>query len=317
MGGIAWTKKEEDTVVQHFAASPRAELLQMLPGRTYSAIKLRAGKLSVSRPHPDYRNGSLAPLLQTTPEALYWMGFLLADGHFGETRLQVLLSKKDEGHLRLLSRFLGGPNIRFQPAKLSPTGYTSFEGVVMSVAHAPVMREIRERWGIVNDKTHVPPNLSWLSEDELVYVLVGFIDGDGCIQRGTKGRGTAITILNHTAWGSTLGCMSAAAHAKVGETAPRPYVNSAGFAVVHICKSETVRFLKCMAGTVPAMQRKWRVVDENFVSREEVTKNNIKRATSLLATGASQREVASQLGMSASSLSHLLIRKGLRKSSKT
>lgn len=50
-------------------------------------------------------------------------------------------------------------------------------------------------------KTYFPPDLSlFLNKDLLIYFLIGFIDGDGCLTLSqTKEKGTRknLTITNH------------------------------------------------------------------------------------------------------------------------
>jgi len=49
----------------------------------------------------------MKPLLSNTPQALYWMGFLIADGYFcfHNHRIELNLSHKDENHLQAFMSF--------------------------------------------------------------------------------------------------------------------------------------------------------------------------------------------------------------------
>lgn len=53
--------------------------------------------------------GSFKRMLETGAEALYWVGFVLADGHFtvSQKRFSITLATKDRCHLLKLASFLG------------------------------------------------------------------------------------------------------------------------------------------------------------------------------------------------------------------
>jgi len=55
----------------------------------------------------------LERLLENTPEAYYWIGFLMADGNFDihgyVNRLTLFLSEKDKEHIQKFSQFIEVP----------------------------------------------------------------------------------------------------------------------------------------------------------------------------------------------------------------
>lgn len=54
------------------------------------------------------RNKKLYKLLENSPEAYYWLGFLFADGHFTQSnRLVLSVSIKDKVHLERFIKFIG------------------------------------------------------------------------------------------------------------------------------------------------------------------------------------------------------------------
>lgn len=269
MSGNPWTEAEENLILRFFPSASDASLMELLPGRSLAAIRHRGKAMSVARPRQT-RLGDLSPLLKDTPESLYWMGFLLADGYFTKDRLKVRLAKKDEGHLKRLSDFIGGPPVTTYVSKSS---YGLHEAVSLSVMHKEVVQELRDVWGIVNQKTYFPPNLERFSASELTSILIGFIDGDGCIKHQTGRSDTSIQLKNHHSWLGVLQLLSDAAHRLSNTSGPTAHVIKDGFAVICMCKAEVLRFLKSQSLTLPAMQRKWGVIDDSFVSRAETSRH--------------------------------------------
>lgn len=250
------------------------------------------------------RMGTLLPLLTDTPEALYWMGFLLADGYFTENRLRVTLAKKDEEHLCQLSKFLGNVPVKH-------TTYEGYEAVSLSIMHSDPMRYLRKKWGITNQKTYCPPLISWLSDENLGFLMVGFIDGDGCIKYQTNRKDSIISIKNHASWLEILQYMSDNIHRMSGVVPTVAHINSKGFAVVSICKSETQKLLKNYASLVPHLSRKWSLITNNE-SRGELARHRLVKIVELLDMGIKNKEIERLLGISSSSLSNTIRRHKLR-----
>jgi hypothetical protein len=202
--------------------------------------------------------GTLKPLLEETPEAYYWMGFLLADGHFSEKRLAVCLAKHDEEHLIKLSQFLANSNGLFPAVNTYDKGTNSRLGVW----DIDNMKLLKQRWGIVNNKTISPPDISWVSSDNLIPVLIGFIDGDGCIQKQSKRTNSKISIKNHISWVSFLQQLSDNIHQRFDAVSPKAHINNSGYVILNICRYSIVNQLKLYSNSLPVMSRKWDIIDE-------------------------------------------------------
>lgn len=259
------------------------------------------------------RKGSLSPLLARTPVALYWMGFLLADGHFSETALSVLLGAKDENHLIALSKFIGG---------VVHHGVTKGYGgecktVSLRIMHTEITKNLRMQWGIVNRKTQNPPNLSWLTSKEMLYVLIGFIDGDGCIKKRSNGRGSRIKLVCHSSWVAPLQLLIDAAHEEAGRGSATVYVCKRGFATVTFGLAEVLRMLKRCASQVPSLSRKWENIDGDFISTREqgreVRQHQLEVLRTMKSAGRSRAEMAKELGISVPVLGVILRELGLQR----
>ncbi len=255
------------------------------------------------------RLGSLSPLLSDTPESLYWMGFLLADGYFTENRLKVTLGVKDEDHLRKLGNFLGGVPVKNIKSK---SGFGEFNAVTLAIMHSTVMRELRTKWGITNNKTYNPPKLDWLCSDALLYFMVGFIDGDGCIKRQSGRNDAIILIKNHATWLPILSKLNQQLHLDQGVTSSNGYLDTKGYANIAICKAEVIKSLKLKSYDVPSLSRKWDRIDETIKSRGARARFNAIEIKRLMEMGVSKGDIAKHLRISPSCVSNTIKRKKLQ-----
>lgn len=131
-------------------------------------------------------------LLEITPDSMYWMGFILADGCFSKetrkVRLSVSSSIIDEQHIVKLKNWLETEN------KLYYSKDNCCSLSVYSKKHIP---EIMKFWNMSFRKTYVPydiPDYLLLSK-YFKYFIVGLIDGDGSIV--TSGNTYKISITQH------------------------------------------------------------------------------------------------------------------------
>ena len=141
----------------------------------------------------------MKPLLSNMPQALYWVGFLIADGYFcfHNHRIELNLSYKDENHLRA---FMSYCNITKQPDIKQFSGVIH-QNKVLTTTHSfrtytygnkLEFNQLIDKFGIKEHKSETPPSidkLALLSDDLFCCFLLGFIDGDGWKTVGVSGRG--------------------------------------------------------------------------------------------------------------------------------
>ena len=220
----------------------------------------------------------LKNLLNETPEAYYWLGFLLADGHFSKTnRLLVGLSDKDHDHLIKLSNFLG-----VNPPTLSTNkqgyGYTNLR--VMDVTTVAILKE---RYSIDSNKTYNPPILDSIKEDNLFALMIGFIDGDGSIKFQSGRTDCKLSVKCHSNWQNLLSF--------IFKVTVR--INNAGYAYFCISDNEKLRsiYRKVLKLGLPVMERKWSLIDLERVSRYATSKIWQTEAIQLYKEGKNYKEI--------------------------
>ncbi len=106
--------------------------------------------------HPS--TGSLSCLMDGTPVAAYWLGFIFADGCFFGNRLQIALSSKDLGHLERLRDWIGYGRVS-----------TEREGRVCryAVLDSATVPALRARFDLKPRKTENPPSRVPFEDNEL------------------------------------------------------------------------------------------------------------------------------------------------------
>ena len=246
------------------------------------------------------RKCDLSRLLEDSYESYYWIGFLLADGHFSKkNRIKVVLAEKDVLHLEKLKYFL---NISSCMKQYTLNNKVYYE---ISAMDTKVFKVLVERFNISSNKTKEPCNISNLSEDKLFCLSIGFIDGDGSIRKVYKRPHPQLTVKCHASWLDNLRLMFPYASTRLDNT---------GYAKAGVTDSEVLKNIKLRAieYSLPILQRKWDNIDLSFTSREQRIKNNLPIIKDMLMKGFSQKEICKLCGYSPSGLSQIIKKKGLR-----
>lgn len=229
----------------------------------------------------------LSVLLDETPEAYYWMGFLLADGHFSGGRLVLGLSNKDRQHLDKFCKFI---KYKGKVRENKTLGKST-----VSAMDKNIVEKICEKFDIKHDKTVNPPNsLSWIPEELLYCLFAGFIDGDGNISKFSKRNDCFIRIKIHSSWLKILNELAPLfCENKVAS------LNKDGYAELFLTGFEYVKRLKriFIEKNLPIMDRKWEKIDLNLKTKYEIKRERDEEIPKLLKQGLKVKEISSFLGV--------------------
>lgn len=187
------TIEEIEKIKLVWSAHSLQEIKNMFPHRGTATLYLMAKRAGVSCEYRQ-RKGKLERLLDGSPEAWYWLGFILADGHINKQgQLVVILSEKDETHLVKLANFLSVSVTRPYNNKdrvyrnrshYSKDADAAARSMVrVAVRNVNIAPKINEILGLTDsNKTINPPTkLGKLPIDVLEYLFIGFFDGDGSL----------------------------------------------------------------------------------------------------------------------------------------
>ena len=293
-----WSKKDDIILKKHYPKSSKKDLMDSLPGRTWDAIKIRAGKFKIKREVNDNRNCDLTPLLKDENISYYWIGFLLADGYFEKDRGRIILtiSPKDHEHICKFSSF-----VSIDPKTLNKT--------TVSVMHKEIVDKIRKKFSIRERKSYNPPGINiWNMKDDLFLSLfIGYVDGDGSIGKQYKRDDSILRIKCHSSWIEILQEMSNKIYGMAGSPPTKPYIDGEGYVNLNISRASVLRFIKkkTLELALPYLERKWSNIDLGKISRTEMSGERKKRIFELLEDGKTRKEISEEVGVSGSYISQL------------
>ncbi len=214
----------------------------------------------------------LGNLLLETNETYYWIGFLLADGYFSESnRLKITLSSLDREHIFSFGKYVECNTVR---SDFRNDHDVVREYVTINVMDKNIISSIKEKFNINNKKTYSPPKIEIfrnMDKDKLLSLIVGFIDGDGCIK--TKSKSFSLTVKCHSSWLSILDFFS-----KIINPTSNGKLNAKGYAYFTICNVDSLKKLKKFAidNKLPILSRKWDLINLNYLKNKEAHERNFE-----------------------------------------
>lgn len=253
-----WTLEEIEIVKSHYSSLPRKDLEKKLPNRGWTAIKLMGRRLNLFRElSSPARKSDLSKLLEDTTLAYYWMGFLMADAHFTEKRISLKLAIKDKKHVAKFAKFV-------KKAKIA----TNHNSAYISPMDSIVVAKLRHKFNIKNNKTKFPCFIPVNNPELFLSLLIGFIDGDGCILKRPSGKCCSIKIKCYHTWIDNFKIFKNTLEKISGFSITEPLINNQGYAEWNITKTNIIRFLKLktIELNLPVLRRKWDRIDEAFIA---------------------------------------------------
>jgi len=174
-----WSDAELNILKGNVNLVPYSKIVELLPGRTIDAIKLRARLVGIEKSGKRFPRRKLNEEFFAVPTILssYWAGFLAADGCIlrppinPRTEVRLGIHQRDIDHLRRFAIDVGYDGKIAQHQK-------NIRGITICAAYQWVT-DLWANFNIGPQKTFTlgPPHLS--GELSLAY-SIGYIDGDGC-----------------------------------------------------------------------------------------------------------------------------------------
>lgn len=194
--------------------------------------------------------------------SMYWIGFMIADGHiYKKSSIQINLSIKDKDHLTKIMSHIGDVSINSNDSQ-----------VRLTISDRRTTNKLSEDFNWLSNKTKNPVNIpSQISSDALFSLIIGFIDGDGTINK----RGQ-IFIKCDKSWKENLEYFY---QILTGEKKSFD-LTSNGLSIIYILKLKTIFEIKKRAENLnlPIMSRKWERVKSRLVKGDkyDIVKELIK-----------------------------------------
>jgi len=253
--------------------------LSLLLGISKSKVRYLMDKLKLKRTNhiscPPYkkRNSNtckhITPLLEDSLTVFYWIGFILADGWIRKAssgrhmyyQLGVELSMKDYTHLCKLANFLG---VKCTTSTRNTNFKSNYDMCRVGVTNFPTIPKIMEKFDIKFNKTTNPPNPHNynFTDEQLLAMFIGFIDGDGSISRRVKKttEQTILSIQNRAEWFEWLEFMLCLVKRNFDtDSKVKVRMNSRNHAYLCLTKHNVLLQIKdfAVSNSLPILERKW------------------------------------------------------------
>ena len=307
-----WSEEEKNILKKYYKRQNKKELIQLLPNRSWPAINQYAQKLNIKRSYDVVRTTNVKKLLSETPKAYYWMGFLMADGHFTEKRIILGLSIKDVDHVRKFAKFISAD---YSEGNKKCCG-KYYDSCRVSAANSDIVPLLRQKFEIQNNKTHHPCNITKIKDkDLLLSLIIGFIDGDGSIRKQSGRKDNQMTIKCHSSWFSNLQFISDTICVICDLKPNITRINKYGYAQVNFTNSIILKFLKAKGKelNLPVLKRKWDKIDKNYISKFEKYKYMLEEVKNLVQEGMKKCDIADIVNCSPASIYQMIKKHNIRK----
>lgn len=195
---------------------------------------------------------NLDKLLDLSLQSFYWIGFILADGSFSKFRFDLGLQESD---LDQLERFKDYINYN-KPIKYRQ----STKSYRIAFSNRESIPKFMKFFGIHYRKTYDPCDFSSFdkySKEQLLALLVGIIDGDGCI---SKHKNTFyISITAHKSWKNFYNDLIN----KLNIDFHINHINNTDTICIQTGKQSNVQFLKrfILNSNLQVLDRKWNKIN--------------------------------------------------------
>lgn len=245
--------EEIDFLLNNYATGLKKDILFNIK-RSWNSIQKKAHKLKIRRLNYDdenYKNNNskYLKLLDEIPENYYWIGLLMADGHFDKQKyISISLQYKDINYINSFRTYLG--------MKESNKN-------LVSISDKITFKLLSDKFKITNHKTYEPCDLLSIKDNDLIFsLLIGFIDGDGTID------GKNIRIVSHKNWYNNFVIFNKILSKGKNKISFNVNNNLISIAVgkINILKEIKQRAIDL---NLPFMKRKWDKINMSLITRNE------------------------------------------------
>jgi hypothetical protein len=266
-----WSSNEDKYLIKNYFNASIDEITTNLK-RTWNSIKLRANKLNLKRSNEFLQKSNLKKLLNGSNETFYWLGFLIADGHFDfkNKRISLTTSIKDLEHIKKYAKFIETKNILINEK-------TVFHKVSVSTQNIDLFSDITTLIDInESNKTHIPNSLVKLkiSKEQMISLIIGFIDGDGHIRKQTNRNDYLLHLHIHRNWLDNLYFIEEFLYKYFNENKEKTLskIGNDGYARLMISNNTILKKLKLEVINldIPYLERKWSIIDENKINKRDI-----------------------------------------------
>lgn len=237
-----------------------------------------------------------------TQEYYYWGGFLLADGSKSPKYnvIRLAISIKDIDHLTRWKCYTNNQKPIVTYGILTPVKKLYKEYV--RIDYKDTLDYI-DTFDIQANKTYQPPSVSVfkkMNDTQFMSMLIGYIDGDGNISKQTNRQDTKISMQCHSSWFEIYKCWHIRLSKITGVQLPLPKIINNGYLRWDITNMKIVNYLKSIVleYNLPVLSRKWDIIDLNYVTKKQKTKDKHEIIMLLKSQGKTIKEISKVVDLS-------------------
>jgi len=195
---MQWTSEELCFLSENYNKLEPKKLISELRNRSWKSIAKKANIIGAKKDPP--RKAHIEILLEETPITYYWIGFLMADGSFSDRRIYLGVAKKDLEHLKKFQQYVNSTN------KIQEI--SSSDHYRIKLTNVLVVKSLKEKFSIKSNKTKVPCSIKHIKNEDLLFsLIIGFIDGDGCVYKNKTCNSFSMSIVSDVSWHENIKLM--------------------------------------------------------------------------------------------------------------
>lgn len=264
---ILWTQEETDYLIENYGVLDFDILKKYFHYRNSTSVigKIRSLKLKLPKKTQENK------LLDNSLTTFYYIGLLLADGYFCQVNnyyvMGIELKQEDAEYLKKFADYIKTPMF----TRMRKTNFSNNYYSISTKATGKVVNDIMKKFDIHFRKSHNPPDFFTydFSDEQLMSLFIGFIDGDGSISNyKTKNK---ISIQISKEWVNNLSYMNDFIHRMFFyDNKTTVVINSRNHACLYLTKTRMIQDLKdfSISNNLPILDRKWKnVLDRSIKNR--------------------------------------------------
>jgi hypothetical protein len=252
----SWSEEENELLRKEWPTSDKSKIIELFPNREYKTIKGRASYLGIKKIESFKNLNKLSFLLEESCESFYWLGLLMADGHFSDrNEIKLTMSEKDQCQIDKFCELTGTKSKRYSDVESG--GYISRPFYTVSVMDNYTVAYLKDLYAIESNKTKKPCEIRGICKGRFfIPWLAGFFDGDGCVLKDKKGTVNGLRIQIHSSWKENLDIISKSLERY--EIVSRSYIDTQGYARLVVFSQENIlKLCKLVSKSdIPLLDRK-------------------------------------------------------------
>lgn len=259
----SWNDNEERILKENYHSLSITQLCKLL-NKSAGVISYKIKLLKLrGKVNKRTKISDVSFLLDEDLSNYYWMGYILADGTFNHktSSLSIKCAEKDSSHLKIFADKAAAKIHKYH----TKSGYKPVDFFTVSCGDENIIPKIIEKFQIKRNKTYNPPKFNEynFSEDKILSMIIGFIDGDGCILVNKEKSIYRIQIQSHISWLDNLNYIKK----KLYSLCDKPFKeisNKNKYPVLGIGGINILKKLKIFAiqNNLPILERKWNKIDD-------------------------------------------------------